>query len=198
MSDQLMRWDLINHFIAQHKYNRYLEIGVDDGLTFSKVMCRYKTGVDPAASYPVRYPVTSDIFFRHNREVYDIIFIDGAHYSDQVDKDIANAVGILAPNGTIILHDTNPPTEQAQQGASVKDQPWNGDTWKSVVRFIAEHHERFAVFTLESDHGLTVIRRGMCECKFEMPLKLTWEWFEAHRAPALNLFHLLETQDIEP
>ena len=194
--DQVMRWDLINHQIQKHKYNRYLEIGVDDGTCFSKVRCHYKVGVDPAASHPVRYPVTSDIFFRHNAEVFDIIFIDGAHYSDQVDKDIANAIGILAPGGSIILHDTNPKSEQAQQSIRVKDQTWNGDTWKSVVRFIAHHHERFSVITLDTDHGLTLIQRGVCVCRFTLPEKLTYDWLDGNRIEALNLLHMIEVQDL--
>lgn len=195
--DQVMRWDLINHQIHKHKYNRYLEIGVDDGSCFSQVRCRYKVGVDPAASYPVRHPVTSDIFFRHNTEVFEIIFIDGAHYSDQVDKDIANAISVLAPGGSIILHDTNPQSEQAQHTVSVKDHTWNGDTWKSVVKFIANNHERFSVITLDTDHGLTLIQRGTCACRFTLPDKLTYQWLEENRSEALNLLQILEVQEVE-
>ena len=35
------------------------------------------------------YKMSSDIFFKSNKKYFDIIFIDGLHLEEQVDKDIA-------------------------------------------------------------------------------------------------------------
>ncbi len=64
-------------------------------------------------------------------------FIDGLHTEEQVDKDVENSLKHLSPNGTIMLHDCNPPTEWHQR--SYEDfcsNPceWNGTCWRSVVK----------------------------------------------------------------
>ena len=52
--------------------------------------------------------MTSDAFFLQNKQLFDLIFIDGLHHSHQVLRDINNALRWLSPSGTIVLHDCNP------------------------------------------------------------------------------------------
>ena len=59
--------------------------------------------------------MTSDAFFSQNNQIFDLIFIDGLHYSHQVLRDINNALRWLSPTGTIVLHDCNPSTEARAQ-----------------------------------------------------------------------------------
>ena len=49
--------------------------------------------------------MTSDNFFQNNNKIFDLIFIDGDHSSDQVLRDINNAWSILNNGGFLILDD---------------------------------------------------------------------------------------------
>jgi hypothetical protein len=42
--------------------------------------------------------MTSDEFFEINKSTYDIIFIDGLHIDEQVERDIINGLKILNLN----------------------------------------------------------------------------------------------------
>ena len=48
------------------------------------INCKKKVGVDPVSGGTIR--VTSDNFFRTNKEKFDCIFIDGLHKYAQVKK----------------------------------------------------------------------------------------------------------------
>ena len=49
--------------------------------------------------------LSSDVFFKKNNKFYDLIYIDGDHQTDQVNKDINNAWSILNDGGYLILDD---------------------------------------------------------------------------------------------
>ncbi len=58
----MYRFDIINTLIKKFGYQRYLEIGVEDGEAFSQVYCAVKQGVDPySANATFRIPL--DEFF---------------------------------------------------------------------------------------------------------------------------------------
>lgn len=200
------RLTLINQLIQANGYSRYLEIGTgQQGFVINNIICDYKDGIDPGVAgqyitndevrigeYPdhVNYPITSDQFFEgpaQQLEDYDIIFIDGLHESHQVDKDIQNALNKLKPGGTIILHDCNPIKEEEQEVPRVRPGRWNGDVWKSIVRY------RFSQPTLgcmviNTDEGLGVISSQVpAGTTFEMPDQLTYQWLEENRHVALQL-----------
>jgi hypothetical protein len=92
----MQRFDIINYFIDKFNFVNYLEIGVYRGENIRKIKAIHKDGVDPGVEGEmvpeVNYRMTSDDFFElikdHEDIKYDIIFIDGLHHSDQVDKDI--------------------------------------------------------------------------------------------------------------
>lgn len=149
------RYDIINHLIKLRGYKRYLEVGVNDGSCFTKIECKHKDAVDPGAeggeSELINYPITSDEFF-HNVAPYtlpyDIIFVDGLHTKEQVDKDIRNSLKNLNFNGALVLHDTHPwhehetrPYEQflAEGRDNTERGWWVGTTWQSVVRLRSEN-----------------------------------------------------------
>ena len=103
LNSPIKRWDIINYLIDQNKYVNYLEIGVNNAECIRRIKAPHKDGVDPSPGsevggghYPeINYPISSDDFFsliqNHPEIKYDIIFIDGLHHSDQVDKDIKNS-----------------------------------------------------------------------------------------------------------
>ena len=100
------RWDMIEYLIKKNNYKKYLEIGCDQNQLFSRINIQNKVGVDPASGGNVRE--TSDNFFEKNKDMFDIIFIDGLHIYEQVKKDILNSIKYLNDEGVILIHDCLP------------------------------------------------------------------------------------------
>ena len=96
INNKIVRRDVINYIVEKYQLMHYLEIGVrDPEATFNKVRCKNKTGVDPEPlGKEVNFPCTSDEFFDMIKDEedlkFDIIFIDGLHLTEQVDKVIEN------------------------------------------------------------------------------------------------------------
>lgn len=158
---------IINNLIDEKKYISYLEIGTQHKCNFNNIKCKYKICVDPARRSDVNYDynMTSDEFFNQNKEKFDIIFIDGLHTADQVEKDIINSLNILNENGSIIVHDTNPPTEfhQLSDPKSSQQTPakscWAGTVWKTIYK-LRKTREDLIFYTFSGDFGVTVMQKG--------------------------------------
>ncbi|MCZ2339079.1 MAG: class I SAM-dependent methyltransferase, partial [Chitinophagales bacterium] len=100
-----------------------LEIGVrNPNDNYNKIMADVKYSVDPGVEFkenPVDFKMTSDAFFERLRNGehidrnirFELIFIDGLHLADQVDRDIEHALAFLKDDGFLVMHDCNPPTE---------------------------------------------------------------------------------------
>ena len=187
------RHDLLNHLIKKHNYKRYLEIGVFNGINFSKIDIPHKDGVDPGIeniySELTNYPMTSDDFFNHidENQKYDIIFIDGLHISEQVDKDIENSLKHLNQDGVILLHDCNPP-EEFLQIVPRQHSLWNGDVWKSIVKLRCTN-PNLDICVVDTDWGVGVIKRGEQKIytKEDVSNCLNWNYFDRNREELLNL-----------
>ena len=190
----MLRTEIIQKFINHHGYKDYLEIGIDNGQNFKSIYVQNKTSVDPAMGQYSHanptYKMTSDEYFEKHKDLkYDIIFIDGLHHSDQVDRDIENSLNVLNPGGTIIVHDCNPINEEHQVVPRVKPGCWNGDVWKSFVKFNFHNHQKYDCFVVNTDHGCGIIREGLGMCSYEMPSNLTYDWLDKNRKSALNLIN---------
>jgi hypothetical protein len=154
----MTRTELINCFIRRRQYWSYLELGVNDAENLNQVACAFKCGVDPAvATLDTVLCMTSDAFFQENEKTFDIIFIDGMHEEDQVDRDISNALSRLNPGGVIILHDCLPPDEWHQRPlAECKPgENWNGTVWKSVLKYFTS--SEWVCYIVNCDWGCGVI-----------------------------------------
>lgn len=131
------RTDLINHFIKERNYKRYLEIGVANGDNFNAVECEHKVSVDPFPDIAVGFKITSDMFFEQNDERFDIVFIDGFHEWKQALRDVRNALLFLEKGGVVIMHDCHPVSEECAMHVSEYRKPtsaWCGDVWKAFVK----------------------------------------------------------------
>jgi hypothetical protein len=152
----------------------YLEIGVrNPAHNFNKINASTKFSVDPGLEFkenPVDFVLTSDQFFEQLRSgkvlkndiKFDVIFIDGLHTAEQVDRDIKNALEFIKEDGFIVLHDCNPPTEshareEHKYEISPAMQNWNGTTWKGFVKW----RQNPAVFscTIDTDWGVGIISK---------------------------------------
>ena len=171
---------LINQKLNFFKNPHYLEIGVRNGETFFSIKCRKKFGVDPNYYFSKRFLLksllrhynwgykmfrqTSDSFFEHDAPyIYkskkiDVVFIDGMHTYEQSLEDAKNCLRHLELNGTIILHDCNPQSEEAgSPKLPRKPINWNGDVWKTICQ-LRTLNEYFDCFTIDADQGLGVLK----------------------------------------
>ena len=193
----MYRTELINYYLSKSESKNYLEIGVWLGNTFKDVNANIKDSVDPDLSKNAKFGMASDEFFGAFASTlaykYDVIFIDGLHHTDQVDRDIANSLQFLNKGGIIILHDCNPQSEMRQRVPAdfdIWEHGWNGDVWKSVFKFrLNNSYRKYKVFVVEADEGLGVIKNNRLgkEFGFEMPEKLNYDFLNANRKDILNL-----------
>jgi len=174
----LTRTQIINSLIIKHNYKSYLEIGVNTpsqpGYNWSSISCDLKHGVDPNVA--TTFKMTSDMFFEHNKQKYDFIFIDGLHLYEQVYKDTINALASLNEGGTIMLHDCNP-TSQLHQRRDRQSDIWNGDCWRAVAHLRIERPD-LKIYTIDTDEGCAIVRKGQSE---------PYDILKECRTPLLNL-----------
>ena len=149
------RWDMIEYLIKKNNYKKYLEIGCDQNQLFSRINIQNKVGVDPASGGNVRE--TSDNFFEKNKDMFDIVFIDGLHIYEQVKKDILNSIKYLNDEGVILIHDCLPDS-MAKQAVPRYKMQWNGDVWKAIVDL--RRNTDLEIFTCEIDQGIGIIKKN--------------------------------------
>ena len=129
------RLQVIQNIIDTINAKVYLEIGVEEGITFYKSKAKKKIAVDPQFLFAGRsklrknrlvntlfygnheyfFEETSNDFFNNHKHLFtnekvDVALIDGLHTYAQVYLDIVNAIEILSPNGVMIIDDCNPPS----------------------------------------------------------------------------------------
>ena len=203
----MKRYDIINHLINECGYIDYLEIGVRDHRNFKKINCFNKIGVDPNPRKPCTHMVTSDYFFENiinKDDMFDIIFIDGLHLEEQVDKDVKNGLKHLKEGGVIVLHDCNPPTEwhtrPIEQFLNEPYSDWNGTVWKSMVK--ARMIDGAFTCVVDTDWGCGIIKptkknKNCNKQSHNLNDTLKWEYFNLNRENILNLMQpseFLETK----
>lgn len=192
MSFSVYRYDIINHLIKKNNYKSYLEIGVrhPNAGCFNKIKINSKLGVDPnpLVNQDNIYIGTSDIFFKNNNKTFDIIFIDGLHLEEQVDKDVVNALNCLNENGTVLLHDCNPPTafHQRKEYDVTKRLPWNGTVWRSLAK-LRMTRDDLNINVVDTDWGVGIIRKSNNEQLFPLHEDFTYDLLENNRNELLNL-----------
>lgn len=153
----------------------YLEIGVrNPDANFNHVIAGQKYSVDPGVEFkrnPVDFKLTSDEFFAamSSGKVlspdfrFDVIFIDGLHLAEQVDRDIVNALRFIKDDGFVVLHDCNPPTEwHARENYRYRLTPagnnWNGTTWKAFLKWRTNASVHSCC--IDSDWGVGILSKS--------------------------------------
>jgi hypothetical protein len=166
------RTNVIQWIIDNKKFTSYLEIGVWKGRNFNSINVERKVSVDPYNGNPT-YRMTSDQFFEHNIEKFDLIFIDGLHHSDQLLRDIDGALRSITDKGIILLHDCLPQCEEAQVRSATNKVSgvkggWTGDCWKAFAHLRATR-EDLLMLTLNKDHGIGVIFKNLTQPLYTGP-----------------------------
>lgn len=207
-----LRTEIINLLLAQSDgATRYLEIGVwDPDRNFNHIVADEKYGVDPGFERKenrASFKMTSDEFYELlsegkvlDREVrFDVIFIDGLHHAEQVDRDIRNSLRFVKDDGFVVLHDCNPPTEwHARESYYCFSTPaggvWNGTAWKAFLK--RRFDPSLNSCCVDTDWGVGILSR---ERPLGSSIEVTNEFFEfndfsENRGKYLNLisFETLE------
>lgn len=149
----MLRYEIINALAKRIGATRYLEIGVQDGVTFRSVRVPRKVGVDPDTRTPATFHMTSDRFFGSlfsSDSGFDLVFVDGLHQAAQVERDINNAIRHLRPGGAVVVHDCSPPNREYTHPDRC------GDTYLGWIRTRAQHPEQYFA-TVDADLGCGVI-----------------------------------------
>ena len=184
------RTDLINFIINKISATKYLEIGVEDGINFSQVICKYKVGVDPNIESKATNYVISNEFFSKNQEKFDVIFIDGLHHCDQVYLDIKNSLKILNKNGFIVCHDLNP-CEEYLQIVPREQSNWAGDCWKAWVKLRFENlNLNLRTINICSGCGVISLDKTTYPPNIDLPndpFELSYSFLNQYRVDLLNL-----------
>ena len=185
--ERISRATVLNQLTNLYPDPRYLEVGVANGGTFSRVRAARKVAVDPAFRFDhvaaqrdnpgtEYHPVTSDDYFSSlvgEDEQFDVIYLDGLHVFEQTLRDLMNALHHLQPRGVIVVDDTRPHTFLAslpdhdrffaiRDWLKVTDKRWMGDVFK-LVYFVDTFLPGLSYSTIANNHGQTVLwrkRRG--------------------------------------
>lgn len=147
--------DFISLLADVYQPKSYLELGTYKGETFFKIQqkCPHCIGVDSAAD-AVGHRMTTQEFFYKNLETFDMIFIDADHNYKAVLSDLWNSMRILNRAGLIILHDTDPATD------NLLDPGYCGDAFKILSTLDMPQFHDWTQITLPlSDPGLTLVQR---------------------------------------
>ena len=188
------RYDIINKIVIKRNYTSYLEIGCFKDETFNQINIKKKVGVDPASGGNLR--MTSDQFFKENKEKFDLIFIDGLHVYEQVIKDIFNSVKALRENGIILVHDCLPRKLWYQTPTRMSD-TWNGDVWKAIVE--CRTLENIDTYTCLADEGIGVIKlqknNNLLKLKLSNFKNLKYKEYYTNRESLMNIISVKKLMD---
>jgi len=155
----MKRYEIINQIIKDKKYQSYLEIGLGDGVNFTKVECQDRIGIDPKADdeHAELYECTSDEFFDSVNVTFDLIFIDGLHHAEQVERDIVNSWECLNKGGMILIHDIKPENEQMTYRPR-QTKKWTGDVYRAW-HGLQIKYPKLKLGYIEDEHGIGTITK---------------------------------------
>jgi hypothetical protein len=163
---------LLNYLVDKYNLQSYLEIGVQNPANnFDRIKVAKKWAVDPCLVHPFYkntgsawaisgtewkyFSVESDKFFRVPKCNFDLIFIDGLHHADQVQRDFENSLKCLNDGGFIVIHDCLPEKEETTH-VPRDSKCWHGDVYKWAMKVYCNY--QFVNFvTLNVDCGCMLV-----------------------------------------
>lgn len=193
---------LLNHLIKKHDLNSYLEIGVQNPANnFDKINCDIKIGVDPECYGKNIFKMLSDdyfnLVFNSNKPLgkdrartysmhdkFDLIFIDGLHHSDQVQRDFENSLKCLNDNGFIVIHDCLP-VDESTTHVPRDSKVWHGDVYKFCMRL--NTYPDIGFVTYDFDNGCCVVWKILGKKPVENNYPADWKTFKEVGQVLLNV-----------
>jgi len=87
---------------------------------------------------------------------FDVILVDAWHEYDTATRDLRDALSLLQPRGTVVVHDCLPPSE-ALASPIYRAGEWCGVTYKAYLDFVLARPQ-LEYRTVDIDFGCGVIR----------------------------------------
>tara|TARA_R110002020_G_scaffold347492_1_gene561165 strand:- start:2190 stop:2684 length:495 start_codon:yes stop_codon:yes gene_type:complete len=140
-----------------YKPKNYLELGLYAGETFNLIepLVQKAVGVDISPPQNLKgeiHKCTTDDFFKTNTTSFDLIFIDADHQYESSKKDFLNSIKFLNSQGLVVMHDTDPTTNELFSKNRC------GDSYKIVNDL--EQNTDYNIFTLPiAEAGLSIITK---------------------------------------
>jgi hypothetical protein len=142
----------------------------------------------------------ADIHRRNLR--YDIILVDPWHEYATSYRDLTDALSLVTDNGSIVVHDCLPPTEETVSPTWVPV-AWCGLTFMAYVDFVTRH-DVIRYRTVDTDYGCGVIQKGRQSPNNRPSSALLESWKELSGDPSAafrflqdNKHELLQLNSIE-
>lgn len=151
--------ELLQQLINEHSYKSYLEIGYGQGDNFNAMSIDKKVAIDPeiGGNGDNIISVDSDVFFESldGRAKFDMIFIDGLHHAEQVERDIVNAWQHLKKGGALVIHDVWPANEEMTR-VPRETKVWTGDVFRAWAGLL-EVYPGLKTDLIKDDYGIGVV-----------------------------------------
>jgi hypothetical protein len=173
--------DLINELSAIYGYRKYLEICTPTTGNMYRAVdrARYSTCHRLMYRCPAEFDDGLPIDFRSsNLDInecvgavrakdlkYDVILVDPFHEYESSVRDLIEAVDLLNPAGTVIVHDCYPRDETIAVPEYI-DGSWCGVTYKAYLDFVLAGNG-LIFCTVDTDYGCGVIRRNVSLSLFQ-------------------------------
>lgn len=148
------------NMLKNNSESKYLEIGVEYGFTFEGVKAKYKYAVDPNPKFVANkkmkmFQMDSNKFFASltKDELFDVIFLDGLHVSEQLLYDFCNSIMHIREDSWILIDDVIPrdtisAIEDQKKSLSLRKQTgkyggtWHGDCYK-ILPILKKYFPQF-------------------------------------------------------
>ena len=148
----------------------YLEIGVRLGDSFRFIKALEKIAVDPCRTKPFSSLLKGESFFEMSSDAFflgsgddlfserkvDVCLVDGLHTFEQSLADTLNAAKFLHRDGTIVLDDVYPDTED-KAALTPHGRAWTGDVWKTMALLRSTQPE-WEIFSVAVDEGVGIVK----------------------------------------
>ena len=183
MEAELERHEVCQTVLNLTKRMRYLEIGVNAGLTFKNIDAHLKVAVDPKFLFDTKeavredqrcefHEITSDAYFAKAEASlkFNVIYLDGLHTVEQTLRDLLNATHFLSDDGVIVIDDVCPTSYAASlkdmEAANAfkiatgeRDTNWMGDVYR-LIWFVDAFMQQWTYRTVGDNHGQIVMWRA--------------------------------------
>ena len=153
---------LLAGIIASYEQCIYIEIGVLNGECWRLAAphAAEAHGVDVQDCEPVMAGIgrfwhlpSDDFFTAYDGAPPDVIFVDGEHVKPWCERDARNALELIAPYGTVVLHDSQPTKGPGMR----RHEELCGQVWE--VRERLERDATLECFTFQRFPGVTLVRK---------------------------------------
>lgn len=150
--------NIIKWLVILTNCKNYLELGVEYGLNINEIkdMVDLCVGVDINKPENIEgvdfFEMETDNFFKINKKKFDIIFIDANHNYTQVKIDFNNSLNILNKFGIIIIHDTDPITQE------LTESNYCHNSYK-IVDYVSKNKELNIITLPIQETGLSLVMR---------------------------------------